>query len=93
MLAVTPYRERPPLDPAAISAAEAVPLAASAHCSREQITARVAACRACSDSAPGSANCAACDLRCAHPAARPGEQLLAHRASHCPRNLWPSIAP
>lgn len=95
MLTIPPHRPTPPLDLAAIRAADAAQraaLAAGTSCSREQIDARVAACRACSDSAPGSATCPACDLRCAHPDARPGEQLLAVAASTCPRNLWPSIA-
>ena len=88
MVTVTPYRERPPLDLAAICASEAAP----AYCTREQIAARVAACRACSDSIGGSATCAACDLRCAHAEAQPGAQLLAVTASTCPRNLWPSVS-
>lgn len=95
MLTIPPHSPTPPLDLAAIRAADAAQraaLAAGTSCSREQIAARVAACRACADSAAGSATCSACDLRCAHPDARPGEQLLAHRASHCPRNLWPSLA-
>ena len=94
MLAVTPYRERPPLDLSAIRAAESAHRNAleGPHCTREQIAARVAACRACADSASGSATCAACDLRCAHPDAQPGRQLLAVATSTCPRNLWPSIA-
>lgn len=96
MLTIPPHRPTPPLDLAAIRAADAAQRAAlvssAEYCDREQIAARVAVCRSCSDSAPGSATCSACDLRCAHPDARPGEQLLAHRASHCPRNLWSSLA-
>lgn len=94
MVTVTTSRERPPLDLAAIRAAEDAHRSAlvGQHCTREQIDARVAACRACPDSAPGSAACAACDLRCAHPDARPGAQLLAAAASTCPRNLWPLLS-
>ena len=94
MITTTPQLSAPPLDLAALRAAaeaeRAVYAAPPLH--REQIAGRVAACRACSDSAPGSATCAACDLRCAHPGARPGAQLLAVAASTCPRNLWPSLA-
>lgn len=93
MVTVTQFRGSPPLDLAAIRAAEAAQRAAPAHCTREQIADRAAACRTCSDSAPGSATCAACDLRCSHPDARPGEQLLAATGSTCPRNLWPNRLP
>jgi len=96
MLTIPPHRPTPPLDLAAIRAADAAQRAAlvssAEYCDREQIAARVAACRTCSDSAPGSATCAACDLRCAHPDARTGEQLLAVATSTCPRNLWPPLA-
>lgn len=95
MLTVTPDRPHHVLDLAAIREAESAQRAAQsapAHCTREQITARVAACRACSDSAPGSATCAACDLRCAHPLAGSNQGLLAAAASTCPRNLWPNLS-
>lgn len=96
MLAIPPHIPTAPLDLAAIRAADAAQRAALAagaqHCTRDELAARVAACRACSDSAPGSATCAACDLRCAHPAAQPGRQLLAVAASTCPRNLWPILS-
>ena len=90
-LSVSPAVSGAPLDLATIRAREAA-LAAPAHCTREQIAARVAACRACPDSSAGSPTCAACDLRCAHPAAQPGHQLLASVGSICPRNLWPEIS-
>lgn len=93
MITTTPQLSAPPLDLAALRAAAEAERAtyAAPPLPREQIAARVAACRACSDSAPGSATCAACDLRCAHPDAQHGRQLLAVHTSTCPRNLWPSI--
>lgn len=96
MLTIPPHIPSAPLDLAAIRAADAAQraaLAASAkHCTRDELAARVAACRACSDSAPGSATCAACDLRCAHPLAGSHQTLLAVAASTCPRNLWPNLS-
>lgn len=62
------------------------------HCSRSEIDARVAACRPCQHSGAAGASCSDCDLRCTHPAARPGEQLITRRASTCPDNRWPTTA-
>lgn len=95
MVVVTPYREAPVLDLATLHAAAAAQRAAlvagSPHCTREQIAARAAVCRPCPYTASGSATCPTCDLRCAHPLAEPGRQLLAMLDSTCPANLWPNI--
>ena len=61
------------------------------HCTRAEIDARVAACRACPHSTTAPA-CSACDLRCGHSAARAGEQLIARRAAICPDNRWPTLS-
>lgn len=93
MLTIPEFRGGAPLDLAAIRAADAAQRAAlvaqAAHSSREEIAARVSACRSCPDAATGSATCSACELRCGHIAAQPGQQLIALAASTCPRGLWP----
>lgn len=58
---------------------------------RDQMAARVALCRSCQFSAKQPAACEACDIRCAHPNARPGEQIIARGESTCPGNLWPVL--
>ena len=91
-LPVTPYRPGPLLavqpPPAPLPV---LPVAGDAA-SRAAIALRVAACRACPHVGHGASTCADCDLRCAHPAARAGEQLLARLASTCPDNRWPATA-
>ena len=87
----TPQRSGAPLTPAQLlpPAPAWAPAAPADTCTRAEIEARASACRPCPHVGHGGQTCAACDLRCAHPDAQSGRQLLARRDSTCPANLWP----
>lgn len=93
-LSVPPTVSSAPLDRAALSPAPVVLPGAPdlEHCTREELAARVTTCRACAHAARGASTCAACDLRCSHPAAHPEAQLLTRRASTCPASRWSLFA-
>ena len=92
-LPITPQRSPEPLTPAQLAAGMDQPPAPApaAPDPRPWIAARISACRACEHVAHGGQSCASCDLRCAHPDAQPGRQLLAVPESTCPDNRWPLI--
>ena len=91
-IAVAPQRSGAPLTPERLAAGMAPPAPAHASDPRPWLSARVAACRACEHVARGGQTCAACDLRCTHPAAAERPPLLAEPDSTCPAGLWP-LAP
>lgn len=93
-LPITPQRSSDPLTPEQLSAGMEPPPATTPHAPdpRPWLAARLAACRACEHVAAGGQSCAACDLRCAHPAAAERPPLLAEPDSTCPAGLWP-LAP
>ena len=92
---VTPQLSGAPLTPAQLAAGMEPPPAPTpaALDPRPWLAARIAACRACEHVASGGQTCAACDIRCAHPAATERPPLLAVPESICPAGLWPVIAP
>jgi len=95
MLTISPPISGTPLTPEQVAPPLPAPMPTlapdPAGCTRNEIAARVATCRACEHAGPASATCSTCDLRCTHPAARPGEQILARRASTCPSDRWPLL--
>lgn len=92
---VTPQLSGAPLTPAQLAAGMESPPAPApmAPDQRPWLAARISACRACEHVATGGKSCAACDLRCTHPAAAARPPLLAEPDSTCPAGLWPVIAP
>lgn len=91
-LPVTPQHSGAPLTSAQLSAGMEPPHAPAVPTARDprpRLASRVAACRACEHVAAGGQSCAACDIRCAHPAAAERPPLLAVPESICPAGLWP----
>jgi len=87
-LPITPQRSTDPLTPEQL-AAGMEPRPTPPPDAQAQLAARIAACRACEHVARGGSTCAACDIRCAHPAAAERPPLLAVPESICPAGLWP----
>lgn len=90
-LPITTQPSGAPLTPAQLSAGmepptDPIPVTPDP---RPWLAARIAACRACEHVASGGQSCAACDLRCTHPAAAERRPLLAVPTSTCPADLWP----
>lgn len=91
----TPQRSVAPLTAEQLAAGMEPPPVASMPATdpRQWLAARIAVCRACPHVARGGQSCAACDIRCAHPASAERPPLLAEPDSTCPAGLWPVIAP
>ena len=88
---VAPQPSSAPLTPEQLAAGMEPPPASAplAADPRPWLADRIAACRACEHVATGGQTCAACDIRCAHPAAVERTPLLAVPESTCPAALWP----
>ena len=89
-LPITPQHSGVPLTPEQLTAGLSTPVPGSGD-PRPWLSARVAACRACEHVARGGQTCAACDLRCTHPAAAERPPLLAEISFACPAGFWPLV--
>jgi hypothetical protein len=85
---ITPQRSTDPLTSEQLAPPAPAP-AAEPRVTSAQISARIAACRACEHVARGGQTCAACDIRCAYPLAAERPPLLAVPESICPAGRWP----